>query len=769
MELNTNKNDDKNKFRSKSLANNFLINLSKNTEKRSSNMLSSVSKKTPGFNDRLNFFHRNSKRLLSQKMNNGESIRLRHSTNDINQCNKSQEISMQNIHDKSDVNVNCTNINISIVNPNFSINNFEPRHSAANLNNNKINVNIINNSLLSFNDNDDKIEQNESKIKPDLGKKKIISSIYKDYIENKSQEESFPPNLDENQKIKFKKYLTENQIVQHEYKTKGIISGFSAYMYPNEETLNKDKICLNINVDKLDKKKNKDKNNTNSNPHIINYFSLFCGGKNDQSDELPKLLKNKLKDMILNNKDIIKNPQYAIKKGLFNAEIDFINYFIDEKINEPSNFFKALPEKQNLIPHCSVFVLLNIDDIIYIGNIGKITTLLSSDFSKKINYLSKEYISHNPNKDEIEDNNINSLIKNKDNIFFDENTKKDIEIFNNAEEGSNINILMEKSNNSILSNSISNKMFPKLNIKRIFPGNAIYKILNKKNRLHNNKNKITNLEIYDKYKRRSSASIINLMNVLNHPKNKINKFNNHVTESSHNSMKISNSTKFLPFLIRNNNLVKSNLNESTSDKKIISSYPDVLSFKYQKNQDFILICSKKIIENMGYNKICKGVYETMKKCIKKNRSFEIFLGAVVKDIIKKSISLGITTNISCIFICFESIKNIYLKHDINVVEKELVSFYLTSNHQKRIGLYNNLLNFDLINMDKSNKYEKKIKNEFEALSKKKKSILSAIDIKDRNKVLYNNFVKDKHKIVNIEIKDKENIKKKKKRCCCIIV
>ena len=42
----------------------------------------------------------------------------------------------------------------------------------------------------------------------------------------------------------------------------------------------------------------------------------------------------------------------------------------------------------------------------------------------------------------------------------------------------------------------------------------------------------------------------------------------------------------------------------------------------------------------------------MKKCIRKSRSFEIFLGCVVKDIIKKSISLGIATNISALIANF---------------------------------------------------------------------------------------------------------------------
>ena len=767
MDFNNNKND-KNKFRSKSLANNFLVNLSKTTEKRSSNIFSSISKKTPGFNDRFQSFHRTSKRLLSQKTKNEEFIKLRNSTNNQIQMNKSQEISMQYIQDKNDINVNCTNINISIVNPNFSINNFEPRHSATNTNNNKININVINNSLLSFNDNDNKIEKNETKTKTDDGKIKILSSIYKDYLENKSQDESFFPNFDEDQKKKFKKYLINNKIVQHEFKTQGIISGFSAYMYQNEEVINKDKICLNINIDKLNIDKNtKNKKEVNKENNLINYFSLFCGGKNDQNDELPKMLKNKLKDMILNNKDIIKNPEYAIKKGLFNAEIEFINNFMEEKINEPSNFFKALQEKQHVIPHCSILVLINMDDNFYIGNVGKITTILSSNYSQKINYLSKELIFQSQNEDEHEKRNKKSPLKN--NNFFDDNTKKDIEDNNNIIDASNNNILMDKSNSSILNNSIANKIFPKLNIKRIFPGNTIYRIINKRNLFnYSNNDQITSFEIYDKYKRRSSATIINLINVINQQKIKSSKLSNHINDSYNNSKKgCSNSTKFLHNIIRGKNLIKQNLNESNSDKKIISSYPDTLSFKYQKEHDFILICSKKIIDSINYSSICKGVYETMKNCIRKERSFEIFLGCVVKDIIKKAISLGITTNISCIFICFESIKNLYLKHDINVVENELVSFYLTSSYQKRFELYKNLLHFDLVDIDKCYKYDNRIKNEIDRLGKKKKSVLSAHNIKESKKVLFNNYVNDTNKTINIKLKEEEQEIKKKKKCCCI--
>ena len=737
MEFNNNK-INKNKFRSKSLASNFLSNY--RTEKRFSNKLSSISKRTPAFNERSNIYRLTSKSMPIDISNNDELIKFKNSSN-TNQLNKSQEISMTNIKDRNDVNVNCTNINISIVNPNFSINNFEPRHSASNINNKNINVNIINNSLLSFNENNEKIEieKNISKMRTERDKAQILTSIYKDYLENKSQDESFSFNFgDETLKKKFKKYLTTNKIVQHEFKTKSIISGFSAYMYQNEEEVNKDKICLNINIDKSNININEqDESEINLSSHIINFFSLFSGGKDDNNDELPEILKNKLKNMILNNKNIINCPEAAIKKGLFNIELDYINYFMEEKIDETKNFFTVPNENLNKIPFCSIMVLLNIDDTFYIGNIGKIITILSSNYSQSINYLAKEHIFQSQFLDDsYEKNNINEI--------------------NNIVEMSN-NIVMDKSYSSLLSQNIYNQIFPQLNITRAFPGNALYRIIERKyNLIGMNNILISRKEIYDKYKRRSSSTIINLINVLNNQRGKKGDINNNIKES---------------FLLKNNNNLIINPTESIPEKKMISSYPDVLSYKYQKNHDFILICSKVILDNINYEKICKGVYETMKKCIRKKRSFEIFLGCVVKDIIKQSISLGITSNISCIFICFESIKSLYLKYDINSIENEIVSFYLTSNHEKKFELYENLLSADLIDIDKACKYENKLKSEYNKLFKRKKSILSTINMgSDKNKIFYNNFINaNNNQTTDINVKSENKKNKKKCRCHCTII
>ena len=744
--------------KSKSLVHNFLNGLNK-TEKRSSNIHSSISKKTPGFNEGYSFFHRGCKRLNSLPSKKKEIV---NKFQNFNKVNKSQEISLKYIKDskdRSDVNVNCTNINISIVNPNFSINNFEGRNSVSNLTNNKLAVNFINNSLLSFNDNFDKIElnENDSKTKLDNNKTKIIASIYKDYIENKSNDETFPDNFgDELKKNKFKKYVNKNKIVQHEYKSKGIIAGFSAYTYPNEDIINRDKICLNINIDKQNiYLKENDNREIVVNNHIINYFSLFCGGKNDKNDELPKMLKNRLKDIILNDKNLIKNPELTIKNGLFNCEVDYINYFIEEKNKKTFNFRSS--EKSEKIPHCSILIILNIDNVFYVASIGKIISILSSNYSKKINYLSNINIKNSKNNEKKE-NNINSFFN--DNYSFSEDIKKENEYINQEPTSKN-NILLEKNNLDILNNNISNQISNKSKVIRIFPGDTLNKILGNKEK--ESKNFINPISSNKLIKRRASTTTIDIFNNLRIQKSKNLKLNNLMKEINKKlKVKSSNSSRHLPEVqTKKINNINININSNEPIEKARLSYPDILSYKYSKNHDFILICNKKLFEIFGYDKMCKEVYETMKKCIKKKRSFEIFLGCVVKNLIKKTISLGITTNISFLFICFDSIKNLYLKENINLIENELVSVCLTSNNNKKFELYDNLLSSDIIDMEKSLNYEKAIKNQIDKLNKAKKEESPNIIKNNPTQVLYNNYFNSSKNNIILE---KE--KKKRNKCCC---
>jgi hypothetical protein len=202
------------------------------------------------------------------------------------------------------------------------------------------------------------------------------------------------------------------------------------------------------------------------------------------------------------------------------------------------------------------------------------------------------------------------------------------------------------------------------------------------------------------------------------------------------------------------------------ENKIISSYPDILAFKHQQNyHDFILIGCKKIFEKLSYDKICKGVYETMKKCIRKHRSFEMFLGCVVKDIIKKCISFGITSNISCLFVCFERIKQLYLKQDITAVKNVMVSFYLPLGNINKFEFYDDFLNADFIDVDKANKYNNMFATELENINKKKNHFSTNIINKPEiTSKIYESNTKNEDKI---KIQKIGYVRPMKKKCCCL--
>ena len=780
----------------KSISNIFINKLSQ-IERSNSNINSSTSKKTAGFEESLNYLTNVSKKMDSfsnrKKVNN-----LHFSGNNNVPVHQSQEFSIKDIKDKNDFNGNYTNINISIVNPNFSINNFENNNSGTNRTNKSLNQKIVNDTLVSFKEGENKIkiEENKSISKTD-GKTKLVNSIYKDYIENNSNEETFSENFkDEKKKNMFKDYIIKNKIMQYEYKKKSNISGFSAYMFPNEEKKNKDKICLNININKSNTKDDNNKEDFNSNGHIMNFFSLYCGrenNENNENDELISFIKSKLKDNILSDKELINAPRHTIKNSFIKCEIDYIKKFLDENKQKYLEKDKN-PDEKIKIPSASIFLLLNIDDIFYIGNIGNTISILSSNYSKKINFLSKE----NLNKEIYDPNiidkrkSINSLFNtnniNDENIcnFNDLNDKSDI--INNSQFLLNSKLINQSSNT--INFGLTTTSFI-----RIFPGKTLYDFfsINNNNNNNNNNNKNNNLDINTnnnnnnkinfvlptkreskmKVDRRLSTTFgnLNFMNLNNEKlKNKNFKVNNFFRDNARNSKTRSSINDFDNIFNQNYNkfyrnsfISQSTFNDIFAENKIISSYPDIVSFKYQKNHDFILIGSQIIFEKITFDKICRGIYETMKKCIRKHRSFEMFLGCVVKDIIKTCLSMGITAKISCIFICFEPMKKLYLNQDIIAIKNILVSFYLPLANKNKFEIYDEYLTTDLIDLEKANDYDNIFVREIEKKNKEKNNFnTNIISMSELNtKMNDNSFKKEENKVKN-------KVKTKKKKCRCLI-
>ena len=218
MEFNNNNIFNKTTNRYKSVSNILTNKLSQisQIERSNSNINSSTSKKTAGFEESLNY-HLNRTRKMNSFSTRKDVNRLRFSSNNNNNniipVHQSQEFSMKDIKNKNDVNGNYTNINISIVNPNFSINNFDQsNHSASGVTNKSLNVNIVNNTLVSFKEsNNIELEEKKSRTKKEF-KTKMITTIYKDYLENKSNDETFSENFkDESKKNMFTEYLKKKK------------------------------------------------------------------------------------------------------------------------------------------------------------------------------------------------------------------------------------------------------------------------------------------------------------------------------------------------------------------------------------------------------------------------------------------------------------------------------------------------------------------------------------------------------------------------------
>ena len=712
---------------------------------------SSVSKKTGAFEERNIIGGK--KKIFSTKINQNN---LSFSIHNNVAIRSSFDFSMKDINAiKEKKGFICTNINISIDNPNFSIQNIKNNKSfsinGTNLNHNlNSNSNINNRSLISFKGSN----LEDSEIKNDE-KGKIISSIYADYLENKSNSEVISNNNCKNDpKInKFNEFINKNKILKYEF-TKGYISGFSAYTYQNEENINKSKLSININVDKvsadgdnnnLDEDKSKYKN------HLINYFSLFCGDRKDDDDSLTKFLKNNFKDTLLEDKEIISNTTNAIKNSFSKCEIKYINYFLNGLQKDIINSELDLCNKISRIQSCSIIIILVIDDIIYISNIGKLNSFLSSNLSRRIEYLSKDDNCQEKFQSHIDQKrkSLNSLLNSSNNFLNELNNSKSI--LNNE----NINIL--------------NKIHYKYEFIRVFPGRKLYDILlnynnnNNNNNINNNNNNTLSSKSLDK-KRNSDESKKH-----SNKKVKINNFIKDQKKTDKNLMyRRASLGPFFKISAKNENYnPKKNYRKSCAKEdpdnkcqviKILSSYPDILSFKHKTNKhDFIFVGCKIIFETLTYDKICKSVYETMKKCIKKHRSFELFLGCVIKDIIKMCITAGIRSSISCLFLCFNSLKQLYLKQDIEQIKNVIVPLCLTYTNHEKYEIYDDLLIHDFIDIDKSNNYYDIIDDNINNIIKTNGHLIDIDNI--------NNIKNESSKKIN-ENDVKNKTKKNTKKCCC---
>jgi hypothetical protein len=319
-----------------------------------------------------------------------------------------------------------------------------------------------------------------------------------------------------------------------------------------------------------------------------------------------------------------------------------------------------------------------------------------------------------------------------------------------------------KSNLNNENANILNKINYKYEFIRVFPGRKLYDILLNYNNNDNNTllNKSVSKKRNSTESRKHPNKNVKINNFIKESQKKVDKNILYRRASLGPFFKISSKNEnYNPKKNYRKSCVKNDPENNCQTIKILSSYPDIISFNYKNNKhDFIFVGCKIIFEILTYDKICKIIYETMKKCIKKHRSFELFLGCVIKDIIKMCITAGIKSSISCLFLCFNSIKQLYLKQDIERIKNVIVPLCLTYANQEKYEIYDDLLIHDFINIDKSNNYYDIIDDNINNIIKINGQLI------DINNLI--NIKNENDKKINENDSKIKNSKKKTKKCCC---
>ena len=520
-------------------------------------------------------------------------------------------------------NVN-TNINISIIHPSISIIN-------NNINSIRTNPDLIKGN---YEDYTFKLSEADNSIKMSTPKHEKESNImFNHYFDNSSYSNSnFYVNKKKNNKSKekeeikqFSKHIKNNPMIFLS-ENFGIFSGFSAYTYKNGEKINEDKMGIKVNCEIKNKK--------------INCFGIYDGQNGNKTSIY---LQDNLIKTILENEQFLTNPINTILESYEKIEKNILSNLFQEKQNNPDLKTSG----------SSSLNLLNIEDKIYIANLGDSRGIISSNNSVKINCLSLDHTPLNINEKE--------RIK---------ETKGDI-------------FSMKNSNASI----------------RIFPGGL------------------------------STTRIFGVI------ESKLPKFGGRVN--------------------------------------VISSVPDIFSFDYNNDIDFIILGSSNIYKMFSNKELCLIVYESMHECIKTKKNYTFYLKKVVRNIMEKCILKGINGNLSCIFLPFEknkklfeekkevNIRNIIIALSLsnqnceniyeNLIERKLYIYNNNNNNNINNDQYNiNILNCNVNKRESSMKEKNKIENS---------SSKNATPIKEQNKInIVNNL---NHLPVSFTFK-----KKRKKIFCC---
>ena len=105
--------------------------------------------------------------------------------------------------------------------------------------------------------------------------------------------------------------------------------------------------------------------------------------------------------------------------------------------------------------------------------------------------------------------------------------------------------------------------------------------------------------------------------------------------------------------------------------RVVISTPDIISINYKNTFDFILLGCDGIFDKLSNKDISLIVFTTLKNAVVNSKPYNKFLNKVTINIMKEAISKGSKDNLSCIFLCCDSIKEMFNKKDLNQINEAI--------------------------------------------------------------------------------------------------
>ena len=236
--------------------------------------------------------------------------------------------------------------------------NFTPNLKKIKLkNNNSHNINDLNNYNISNNNN------------------------ITNYNKNNNNFNNYNYNIYLNQGISLERLLNENysmyQEAKHSSNSFGYISAYGVNTYRGIfRNYNEDRVSIVVNA-KYPKKTNGSNNDLYPN---VSFFGIYDGHAGNKCSEY---LKNNLHHCIFNSIDFPNVPIKAIAQGFKVCEHNYIKSIHNKTRNQYNDYSGS----------CAIIILI-IDDMCYIANLGDSRALYSYDTGSKLYQLSRD---HKPN------------------------------------------------------------------------------------------------------------------------------------------------------------------------------------------------------------------------------------------------------------------------------------------------------------------------------------------------------------------------------------